>query len=455
MTDPHAFHCLLNIRREDADVQLRDVRCSEVMPQEVGNDLAGNSTPGQVTCCRPSNIVSLEAFVLECGGFELLLQPELRASSPSLQAEAQSVFSATSSIPLDQVGLSFSSACHHSLEQSVELRADEDVTRSLLAFLDVHCSRSQIDLVELNASELRLAESGRPEESHHVRVELAVDLVDCLALHVLLELLDLGKGQRAELFLALLLRGLGLDYTWLDHSHHRVDGDPVVLDCGVEDVAECLQVVMDGPGALAGRDQAVDVGLDLIPGDVLDQDLALRPDLTESLMAVLVVLDRVFGAALLLRDIDHEIHCVPQSMSARVREIRSSAGHLASLFECVLVSLELRVSDSALAELAELIHPVCAPSSPSRLNEAVVELARLVLLAFGGPHRGRDLPPKLYHGKALGPAVVGRDGRKSLCRKVIGGGRGIRTPGRLSPSLVFKTNAFGRSAIPPHCPLGR
>ena len=31
----------------------------------------------------------------------------------------------------------------------------------------------------------------------------------------------------------------------------------------------------------------------------------------------------------------------------------------------------------------------------------------------------------------------------------FGGGRGIRTPGRVSPSMVFKTTALNRSAIPP------
>ena len=31
----------------------------------------------------------------------------------------------------------------------------------------------------------------------------------------------------------------------------------------------------------------------------------------------------------------------------------------------------------------------------------------------------------------------------------FGGGRGIRTPGRVPPSVVFKTTAFNRSAIPP------
>src|SRR5579863_482073 len=35
------------------------------------------------------------------------------------------------------------------------------------------------------------------------------------------------------------------------------------------------------------------------------------------------------------------------------------------------------------------------------------------------------------------------------CRKNAGGGRGIRTPGRVSPSTVFKTAALNHSAIPP------
>ncbi len=34
-------------------------------------------------------------------------------------------------------------------------------------------------------------------------------------------------------------------------------------------------------------------------------------------------------------------------------------------------------------------------------------------------------------------------------KKVVGGGGGIRTHGRLSPTSVFKTGAFNHSATPP------
>jgi hypothetical protein len=44
--------------------------------------------------------------------------------------------------------------------------------------------------------------------------------------------------------------------------------------------------------------------------------------------------------------------------------------------------------------------------------------------------------------KALGPRVTVR---------VAGGGRGIRTPGTVSGTVVFKTTRFNRSRIPPHC----
>jgi hypothetical protein len=44
--------------------------------------------------------------------------------------------------------------------------------------------------------------------------------------------------------------------------------------------------------------------------------------------------------------------------------------------------------------------------------------------------------------KAFGPLVTVR---------VAGGGRGIRTPGTVSGTVVFKTTRFNRSRIPPHC----
>ena len=68
----------------------------------------------------------------------------------------------------------------------------------------------------------------------------------------------------------------------------------------------------------------------------------------------------------------------------------------------------------------------------------------------GGPgsadwRRGRDLlPPRAWHAVLpnLGPDVR-RNG------VTTGGGGGIRTRGRLAPSLVFKTSAFDHSATPP------
>src|SRR5271169_4575914 len=40
--------------------------------------------------------------------------------------------------------------------------------------------------------------------------------------------------------------------------------------------------------------------------------------------------------------------------------------------------------------------------------------------------------------------------RVSLQVRLAGGGRGIRTPGTLSSTAVFKTACFNRSHIPPH-----
>src|ERR1035441_9320790 len=40
--------------------------------------------------------------------------------------------------------------------------------------------------------------------------------------------------------------------------------------------------------------------------------------------------------------------------------------------------------------------------------------------------------------------------RVSLHLRLAGGGRGIRTPGTLSSTAVFKTACFNRSHIPPH-----
>src|SRR2546423_15282300 len=40
--------------------------------------------------------------------------------------------------------------------------------------------------------------------------------------------------------------------------------------------------------------------------------------------------------------------------------------------------------------------------------------------------------------------------RLSLLLRLRGGGRGIRTPGTVSRTVVFKTTALSLSAIPPH-----
>jgi hypothetical protein len=44
----------------------------------------------------------------------------------------------------------------------------------------------------------------------------------------------------------------------------------------------------------------------------------------------------------------------------------------------------------------------------------------------------------------------GQGSRISLQSRLCGGGRGIRTPGTLSGTSVFKTDCFNRSHIPPH-----
>ena len=45
-------------------------------------------------------------------------------------------------------------------------------------------------------------------------------------------------------------------------------------------------------------------------------------------------------------------------------------------------------------------------------------------------------------------------GEACRVRLSTGGGRGIRTPGELAPTAVFKTAAIVRSAIPPVTPVG-
>src|SRR5664279_1848978 len=56
--------------------------------------------------------------------------------------------------------------------------------------------------------------------------------------------------------------------------------------------------------------------------------------------------------------------------------------------------------------------------------------------------------------RKVGPSRLFREQRNglSLQLRLFGGGRGIRTPGTLSGTAVFKTACFNRSHIPPHEP---
>ena len=52
-------------------------------------------------------------------------------------------------------------------------------------------------------------------------------------------------------------------------------------------------------------------------------------------------------------------------------------------------------------------------------------------------------------GVAFGPAFAGFLGTNPRPRASSGGGGGIRTPGALSGTVVFKTTALNHSATPP------
>src|SRR5664280_820569 len=54
--------------------------------------------------------------------------------------------------------------------------------------------------------------------------------------------------------------------------------------------------------------------------------------------------------------------------------------------------------------------------------------------------------------RKVGPSRLFREQRNglSLQLRLFGGGRGIRTPGTVSRTAVFKTACFNRSHIPPH-----
>ena len=51
--------------------------------------------------------------------------------------------------------------------------------------------------------------------------------------------------------------------------------------------------------------------------------------------------------------------------------------------------------------------------------------------------------------RALFAGTAGNYGRNSLQSRLRGGGRGIRTPGTVSRTAVFKTARFNHSRIPP------
>ena len=63
--------------------------------------------------------------------------------------------------------------------------------------------------------------------------------------------------------------------------------------------------------------------------------------------------------------------------------------------------------------------------------------------------RGRRFEPGLLHQFRGVKRVAGGGKRKAESEKRIGGGGGIRTPGRRKPSSDFKSDAFNHSATPP------
>ena len=67
-----------------------------------------------------------------------------------------------------------------------------------------------------------------------------------------------------------------------------------------------------------------------------------------------------------------------------------------------------------------------------------------------GPHR-RGVPSGRLGRRPHSCPAHDREARRS--RAKAGGGRGIRTPGTVSRTAIFKTAAFNRSAIPPRLRL--
>jgi hypothetical protein len=76
-----------------------------------------------------------------------------------------------------------------------------------------------------------------------------------------------------------------------------------------------------------------------------------------------------------------------------------------------------------------------------KIGSKVFPLALSLWSASSG--KCRESPAFFAHFRTKDP--------KFLCRlRLCGGGRGIRTPGTLSSTAVFKTACFNRSHIPPH-----
>src|SRR5687768_11725377 len=73
-------------------------------------------------------------------------------------------------------------------------------------------------------------------------------------------------------------------------------------------------------------------------------------------------------------------------------------------------------------------------------------LHRHLFLSGGDGHRQNDRPSA---DRADGKPLEECWPSHHCSNDQNGGGRGIRTPGELSPTLVFKTSALNRSAIPP------
>jgi hypothetical protein len=69
---------------------------------------------------------------------------------------------------------------------------------------------------------------------------------------------------------------------------------------------------------------------------------------------------------------------------------------------------------------------------------------------YGAVHFLRsDLSSRNREERACFPDFVRNKGGNSLLSRLAGGGRGIRTPGTVSRTSVFKTDCFNHSHIPP------